>query len=73
MRSGALLGADYDPREVGLRAAELANEWFDGETLSESTSASELKPRVHVNESVARRLGVGAQSAAAPHTVEGQP
>ena len=59
VHSGALLAADFSPREAGRIAAELANRVLGGHDLS---PASELDlsagVRVTVNGAVARRLGI---------------
>jgi hypothetical protein len=61
VHSGALLAVDFNPREEGLRAAELANRLLDGDEIN-GTGVDRLDllsgARISVNRDVARRLGV---------------
>lgn len=59
VHSGALLAADFSPREAGRVAAELANRVLGGRDLSTATDIELTSgARVTVNAFVARRLGI---------------
>jgi hypothetical protein len=59
VHSGALVAVDFSPRAAGRAAAELANRFLDGKSV---TAREELElyggARISINSLVARRLGV---------------
>jgi hypothetical protein len=60
VHSGALLAVDFNPRDEGRRAAELANRLLDGDEINgNGADRLDLLPgaRMTVNRDVARRLG----------------
>ncbi|MGZ3440342.1 MAG: ABC transporter substrate-binding protein [Polyangia bacterium] len=60
VHSGALVAADFSPRAAGRTAADLANRYLEGRTVSIDPSEFDLYSgaRVTLNAQVARRLGV---------------
>jgi hypothetical protein len=59
VHSGALLAADFSPRDAGRIAAELANRVLGGGDLSPSSDVDLTGgARVTINTAVARRLGI---------------
>jgi ABC-type uncharacterized transport system substrate-binding protein len=60
VHSGALVAVDFDPRDAGRAAAELANRYLEGETPTASVERVDTYrgARITVNRAVARRLGV---------------
>ena len=60
VHSGALVAADFSPRAAGRAAADLANRYLEGRTVSIDPSELDLYSgaRITVNAQVARRLGV---------------
>jgi ABC transporter substrate binding protein len=65
VHSGALLAVDFNPRDEGRRAAELANRLLDGDAVN-GANADRLDllagARMTVNREVARRLGVNLRA-----------
>jgi hypothetical protein len=63
VHSGALVAADFSPRAAGRTAADLANRYLEGRTVSIDPSDFDLTSgaRVTVNAQVARRLGVDVE------------
>jgi ABC-type uncharacterized transport system substrate-binding protein len=64
VHSGALMAADFSPRAAGRIAADLANRYLEGRTVSIDPSEFDLYSgaRVTVNAQVARRLGVNVEA-----------
>jgi putative ABC transport system substrate-binding protein len=58
VKSGALLGLNYDYKDIGRRAGDLALRYFQGEPLKEIPIASPGVIYLHINLKTAGQLGI---------------
>jgi putative ABC transport system substrate-binding protein len=58
VKSGALLGLNYDYKDIGRRAGDLALRYFQGESLAEIPVAAPGVIYLHINLKTANQLGI---------------
>jgi putative ABC transport system substrate-binding protein len=58
VKSGALFGLNYDYKDIGRRAGDLALRYFQGEPLAEIPIAAPGVIYLHINLKTARQLGI---------------